>query len=440
MHSLLASGSAHRFEWQTQRAMAFRKIILSVATLVSMSMVANAQNFSSGSTGADGPLDLSTLSCVNCIIQVPASGVFNSTTINIPSGKQLSFISNLRNTPVIMLAQGNVVIAGQLRIQGNDDTPGPGGFAGASSPNQAGFGPGGGQPDPTQQTVRDGKWIGPTSLVPTIGGSGGAYLNARGGGGGGAIVIASSSSISVTGTIDARGACTSNGQSGAQSGRGSGGSIRLISNSVTVSGFIFASGGCSSAANPGVIRIECPSGSFTGQAMPAPILSSAINPLIFDDNSIPSLVMTSIGGFPVPNAPAARSDFVDLMLPSQLNDPISVVVHGHNLPIGTTVRLSVGGSNATVTSATLSGTFDSSTATLNVSGLNRASVSTLFVFATFDISSTAQTFNPKGPNHVARIGVEARLGQPSQLAFLRSNGTKIDLMKLPPQFLRQFNR
>jgi len=414
---------------------------LSVVVLF-VSFSVRGQGFSSGSTGADGPLDLSTLSCTNCTIQVPASGIFNYTTINIPQGKQLSFIANLRNTPVIMLAQGNVLIAGQILLNGNSfnactgGTAGIGGFAGGAGCNatdQPGFGPGGGRLDPQEPANRSGKWVGPTSLFPIIGGSGGAAQDGHGaGGGGGAIVIASSLAISVSGTVFADGACAFS-----PAGHGSGGAIRLLANSITVTGSLFARG-CINIGNPGVIRIETPTGSFTGQAFPSPILSTIINPEIVPNNSTPSLSISSIAGFAVPASPAARSDFVDLMLPSQLTDPISVVVQGRNIPIGTLVSMSVGGSSATVTSGTLSGTFDSSSATLNVSGLNRATVSTLFVFATFTPPSGVQAFNPKGPDYVARIRAEATPGNATRFAFIRANGTKVDPTRLSPRFLKIF--
>src|SRR5258707_13152104 len=82
-----------------------------------------AQAFSSGSTGADGALDLSVSSAAlpcgspgYCTVTLPESGVLNYTTINIPFGKNLIFKPNLRNTPVVMLAQGAVAINGGIYV------------------------------------------------------------------------------------------------------------------------------------------------------------------------------------------------------------------------------------------------------------------------------------------------------------------------------------
>ena len=72
-----------------------------------------AQTFNSGSTGADGVLDLT---AGDRQVQLPESGVLNYTTINIPAQRTLTFKSNLANTPVTMLAQGNVTIAGTVDV------------------------------------------------------------------------------------------------------------------------------------------------------------------------------------------------------------------------------------------------------------------------------------------------------------------------------------
>ena len=121
--------------------------------------------FNSGSTGADGAFNPT----VNTVVQLPDSGVFNFTTVNIPAGVTVSFKKNATNTPVVMLASGNVTIAGTLSVAGrnsadvgaagdgnigDDGMPGvggPGGYDGgaggqpsANKRGGAGLGPGGG--------------------------------------------------------------------------------------------------------------------------------------------------------------------------------------------------------------------------------------------------------------------------------------------------------
>ncbi|CAM0997363.1 SbsA Ig-like domain-containing protein [Rhodanobacter sp. Root179] len=141
-----------------------------VAALVAALACTPAWAVDSGSTGADGALNPT----VNTEIVLPASGILNYTTVNIPVGVTVKFKPNAANTPVYLLASGDVTIAGTIDVngqdaaatgtdgdgnQGDDGVPGlggPGGFAGgrggrddaASRPaiirGGAGLGPGGG--------------------------------------------------------------------------------------------------------------------------------------------------------------------------------------------------------------------------------------------------------------------------------------------------------
>jgi len=164
-----------------------------------------AQAFSSGSTGSDGALDLSS---GDRVIQLPPSGILNYATVNIPAGRTLSFARNVQNTPVVMLSQGTVTVAGTINVNAptSSQNPGPGGFFGGTH-GLNGFGAGGGV---AAGPNTNGSWVGPLSLVPIIGGSGGAGVSpsgcpdAAGGGGGGAIVIASSAPVVVSGAIVAK--------------------------------------------------------------------------------------------------------------------------------------------------------------------------------------------------------------------------------------------
>ena len=243
--------------------------------------------FVSGSTGADGAFNPTT----NQTLQLPESGVFNFTTVNIPNGVIIRFSRNSRNTPVTILATGDVTITGSIDVAGLPGTNvvggkgGPGGFDGGSggpptvvvngqnpnSPGHNGDGPGGGSgggsattPD-TRGTGGGGGYgfpglsgsnapfvtgvthapggttYGLPTLLPLIGGSGGggetggSLHGAGGGGGGGALLIASSGVITFSGFsfIDASGAfgCICNPLNG--SGGGSGGAVRLIANRIT---------------------------------------------------------------------------------------------------------------------------------------------------------------------------------------------------------------
>ena len=221
------------------------------------------------------------------VLPMPANGIFNCTTINVASGKTLRFSANALNTPVYLLATGNVTISGTIDIVGANGTAtasagagGPGGFAGglagfAGQAGQDGSGPGGGRIETgtngtslcraafSRTTDNNTAIYGNSALIPLIGGSGGAGSRGNpgnyGGGGGGAVLIASNTSITISGAIDAHGGNGSyTNNSAYYAGDGSGGSIRLISPSVGGAGSLNANGGTYIGGSPGRVRIDCP--------------------------------------------------------------------------------------------------------------------------------------------------------------------------------------
>jgi hypothetical protein len=424
-------------------------IFLTICFFATSSML-KAQTFSSGSSGADGALDLSS---ADQEIQLRDSGILNFTTVNIPLGRTLRFKRNLRNTPVIMLVQGNVNIAGIIDVSANRNTPGPGGFPGGAAnlnggagPNLPGFGPGAG---PQTDGNPGGKWIGPLSLVPIVGGSGGSGgsqctfvgQSPFGGGGGGALVIASSQTITITNnaTIRANGSGVECPFGGA--GGGAGGAIRLMANAINAAGAFEAIGfgAFNFPGFNGVVRFEASVATmnFSGSSTPAAGLFQ-INPLVVS-SAAPLLSIASIGGFPVPSFSGSRFDTYDMLLPNQLTDPIAVVVNATNIPVGTQVKIGFanGSPNATSTSATLAGTLQFSTGTTTISNLNRLAVTYLLATATFDPPISAMRFNPKGRDHVAKIRIESIPGAQARVVFLRSDGRAVDTAKLPKQFLEK---
>src|SRR5712692_9762493 len=112
-----------------------------------------SQGFSSGSTGAYGPLNVTS----NTTLNLPPDGIFNCTTIRIAPSVTLTFNRNALNTPVYLLATSNVTITGTIDVSGQFGSAtaggrsGPGGFDGgfpgldANTLPGAGYGPGGGQ-------------------------------------------------------------------------------------------------------------------------------------------------------------------------------------------------------------------------------------------------------------------------------------------------------
>ena len=286
-----------------RRIMRFGALALASCALAT---AAEAQTFNSGSTGALGALSVTSGTVT---LTTPPDGVFNYTTINV-SNATLRFTRNTANTPITLLASGNVTITngiidvsganggsagfGQTFVAPNGGPGGPGGFDGGAGAtgivsttggnglgpgggggsvvttgagNQAGAGGGGfdiagtaGLPGGAGTAGAAGVAYGAPTLLPLIGGSGGGGGGAifgntggGGGGGGGSIIIASSGTITLTGggaRIIAQGgvAASSFGNGGAASGGGgSGGAVRLVATAITgSSGQILVAGGSAS--------------------------------------------------------------------------------------------------------------------------------------------------------------------------------------------------
>ena len=252
-----------------------------------------AAAFSSGSDGSYGPMNITQ----NTTLSVPSNGVFNCTTITIGCAVNLSFAPNALNTPVYLLATGDVYIYGYIYLdagggnvaQGGGGGPGGfpggmGGIAGGHTTAGDGAGPGGGKdasgwfggvfayPQNANTNV-----YGNALLYPLVGGSGGSGKDAAaggngGGGGGGAILIASSTRIMFStqcypGTegVYARGGAGT----GNLGGGGSGGAIRLVAPTVGTingTGYLDTSGGLGGqvccytypdTGSQGRIRIDC---------------------------------------------------------------------------------------------------------------------------------------------------------------------------------------
>lgn len=259
---------------------------LSAAMLVGAAISAHAgpatpsptPPFSTGSDGTFGAISLvagSGLTTIQLPEPLPGgppnAAIINATTILVDTGATLKFIPNLANTPVYLLATGDVTINGVIDLNGAPGTAtlpglgGPGGFDGGA-PGSVGVapgpgqGPGGGQPGTgdgsdtgagggsfgsqsyAYVSMTDGPTYGSPLLIPLIGGSGGGGSGDQpssflgGAGGGGALLIASPTKISGDGFISANGGSAAG---GALNG-GSGGAIRLVAPIVEGNGTIQA--------------------------------------------------------------------------------------------------------------------------------------------------------------------------------------------------------
>jgi hypothetical protein len=428
-----------------------KKPILSLAfiSLLMWGTTAYA-TFVSGSTGALGAFNPS----VNTVVTLPPDGVLNYTTINIPAGVTVTFQKNAANTPAYMLATGDVVLAGAIRLDGGNATltdtgkGGPGGFDGGNggptnSPGGKGLGPGGGNPGRLNDGGGGGGGFGSSGynggnggggaggaaygnvrLLPLLGGSGGGggslynLPSGPGGGGGGAIAIASSTSITFTGVITANGGNTySSGVRGG--GGGSGGAIKLVANVISGNGTLTATngGGGNGGADGGTgrIRIEATTNNRTANTNPAYTYGAPSS--IFVAN-IPMLTITSIANTTVPGNPTGNYNQPDMLLNSSTTNPVAVNISATNIPDGTTVTVWVlpQYGNPSSVNTILSGSAASANVTLSTTYSN--------------IITAQATFTVVGiyynGEEIDKVRVAAILGGKSEITYITKSGKEIN--------------
>lgn len=456
--------------------------VLGMAIALAGAPSATAQSFSSGSTGADGPLSKTTTGITDIVVR--PGGVYHHTTVNITAGT-LNYLRGADNSPVVILATGDVTIgpSGVLSVNGINGVPagganptigasgGPGGFNGGNGnppggvPATAGHGPGGGAPLPANGTA-PATYGAPSSFValtPLFGGSGGGggggsfsggspTTGGSGGGGGGAILIASSTRIVVSGSIRANGGFSGGGGLFAINcgAGGSGGAIRLVAPEIVGSGNLQAIRGntCSSALLPGDgrIRVEAfATQGFTGTTAPVASVSNvpgavspAGNPAL---ENVPTLAIASVGGTPVPSTIAASYFTPDMALAPGTTNPVPVVIAATNTPVGgsTTIALRLipqSPGSASIVSAGAgdhTGSFASSTATINAT-LPVGQVTVIQAIAGMTLTGqTASLFPQIDGEPVERVMVAASPGTASTLSLVTKSGKEARVDQLLPE-------
>jgi hypothetical protein len=387
----------------SRRASAIATFLLVSILCFASAGLSQGQTFSSGSTGADGPLNITAQGVtnfdprtVNPTLHADGNLIYNFTTINIAAGSTLRLSGNLITGPIFFLASGAVQIAGTIDLSGENglDTlsianlasrvpaaPGTGGFAGgvggicapgslgcsnniANVPTaQPGNGPAGGAvAGPNDQFGFPGNFSGTQFLIPLIGGSGGGGHNSNnlntifcgGGAGGGAILIASSISITMTGnsapTITAnggRGGCPANPFAGG--GAGSGGAIRLMAPIITHN-----LGGSFSNFNPRLLVAGGVGGvgSQVGGQGRVRLEAFQINGSGSADATPASALSTSLPiSVPLPAAssiinvtsiagiPINANPFIFPDVSITTNAPVPVVIQARSVPLGAALKL-----------------------------------------------------------------------------------------------------
>lgn len=316
--------------------------------------------------------------------------VFKYSSVTISSSATLTFKNHASRAPVVWLVSGDVSINGVVSLDGAAAgynapqlaEPGPGGFRGgtgylaAGVSRSAGFGLGGG-------SINGGSYgaggsygsvggagsavYGNPSLLPLIGGSGGAgwSQDARGGGAGaGAILIASSGSISIAGGIHANG-----GSSAGATGSGSGGAIRLVADTLTGNGVVQCLGGGGPSVNAGGlgrIAIARVTDISTIQPNPDPSvvpLQPGSVAVIWPPADGPTARIVSIGAIAAPADPRASfgTSGADVTLPRVSTTPVIVETINAEDASLVTVRVAPrANGDCTVTTATLTQTVSTS--------------------------------------------------------------------------------
>lgn len=440
--------------------------------------------FNSGSTGAD----LAFEPTASVDVPLPPNGIFNFTTVNIPTGVTVRFTKNAANTPVVILATGDVIIAGTIDISGGssqqaggtnlgDHTPpgigGPGGYDGGrggliSSNRLAGngLGPGGGgggtvsalccssmaqggggggyngsgSTNPwstaTGNTGRGGGSYGSNLLLPLIGGSGGGgsaggtasqAFGSGGGGGGGAILIAANGTVTVSGSILARGGNSGNyvgplGQvGGATGGGGSGGAVRIVASNIV---------GNVSAVN--VSGGQAGSHSWTPNARGGAGASGRVSFEVVQSGTVfvtglPTLRITSVAGVPTPAEPTGHGDII---LPAETPNPVTVAFETTGVSITNTISLTMTplrGASTTVVSPTLTGT--TALATTSVSIDLPAGSSALVATTSFSVVASVGDELSKFAQgeRVERVTLAAALNGPSLITLITVSGKEFTI-------------
>jgi hypothetical protein len=463
---------------------------LAAAIALAGAQPAMAQSFSSGSTGADGPLSKTTFG--NTDITVRAGGVYHHTTVSITAGG-LRYFRGTDNSPVVILATGDVTIGANtiLSVNGNDGAAsigsnptigasgGPGGFNGGNGgvlglnavPGTAGHGPAGGAPAPFSGTA-PATYGAPTSFValtPLFGGWGGGGGNggasgqssapgSSGGGGGGAILIASSTRVIINGSIRANGGALGGASLSVVqcSSAGAGGAIRVVAPEIIGTGNLQAirgGGTCSGVlqAGDGRIRVEAfATQGFTGTTAPVASVSNvpgavspAGNPAL---ENVPTLAIASVGGIPVPSTIAASYFAPDMALAPGTTNPVPVVINATNTPVGAPTSIALRsipqspGTASLTTASDHTGTFASSSATINAT-LAVGQVTVLQAIAGMTLTGqTASLFPQIDGEPVERVLLAASPGEASTLSLVTKSGREVRVDQLRAEQQQQVAR
>jgi hypothetical protein len=140
----------------------------------------------------------------------------------------------------------------------------------------------------------------------------------------------------------------------------------------------------------------------------------------------------ALAGQAVPAGAGTRWYAADILLPLTMPDPIPVVIAAQYVPVGTSVSLGfLTGAQGTADPCLLAGTYESSTCTINLTPANRGAVTYIYASAVFDVPPPSPGPDAESAERVARVRATSRVGEPTQWAFLRADGTDADPARVP---------
>ncbi len=95
----------------------------SPATILIIASATAQGQINTGSDGSDGALDVSSITYTTNVVLNMAdhhNGIYQYTSINIPTNVTVTFRPNTLNTPVVWLVQNSCLISGNVSVSGNN--------------------------------------------------------------------------------------------------------------------------------------------------------------------------------------------------------------------------------------------------------------------------------------------------------------------------------
>lgn len=298
----------------------------------------------------------------------------------------------------------------------------------------------------TQRTGYGGSQYGANSMLPLVGGSGGggggggpngwSLPGSGGGGGGGAVMFVAAGSVSLTGTINARGgnggainngACSRNDtNSGGAGGGGSGGAVRILTPAFTGGGSIDVGGG-TGGCRPGNGSTGIDDWTSGGHGGVGRSSVEIVSGGTFSLGVIPTLAITSIGGVAVPPNPSGAGD---VTLPGELPNPADITISASGIPVGTVVKLTLSqpyNDKVTANASALAGTLQASTST---GSINIPSGSSVLMASTTYALTVAQGEALKvyaGGERVEKVSLVAVMGGEMRVTLITVSGKEFEV-------------